>query len=618
MGKIHILSEQLQNQIAAGEVVERPASVVKELVENAIDAGATKIRVEVSKAGKEKIVVSDNGQGFDQADLEKAILRFATSKISSQEDLSQIMSYGFRGEALASISSVSKFSIQTRQAESTHGLKLEYDPRSDSQHIEPYACPYGTRVEVAQLFELTPVRLKFLKSDTTELHHILDTLEQIILIHPHLDWSFKSNERDIFHYPALTGEKESNLLEHISRVLSVSKKEQLAAVSSSAPILKISGFIGSPALAKHNKNRQYLFINGRAIKNSMVSSAVMEGYKSFLPHGKYPFFVLDLQITADLVDVNVHPRKLEVRFLNSQQVFLAVKTAVQKAIAQMDLVSQASLETPLTPLQPTFQNPPSIPNYSHSSNSFQSKHHSGGSNYQAYQNKQNTSEDIQQALSFSKEILGSPTPQFQTEVMRETQTATELSSDRIIGQMNNAYIVVEKEEGMLVLDQHAVHERIRYEILMKAAAGENKIGQRLLIPEEITLGHSERALLTEFYEFFEQLGFELEVLDDRQISIKSIPNILNNEDISISFKAMLSDLTELDTTHRTIDRIKERAILFLSCKKAIKFGDSLTHTELNYLYQEWQKCAVKETCPHGRTLSYFVPFKELNKLFDRC
>ena len=623
MGSIRILPEQLQNQIAAGEVVERPASVVKELVENAIDAQATKITVEVKKAGKESIIVSDNGCGMDEEDLKKSLTRFATSKIATQEDLNDIHTYGFRGEALASISSVSRFTITSKVQGSEPGIKLSYDPQTDSCQTEPIGCPFGTSIEVRDLFCCTPARLKFLKGDSTELHHILDTLESIILINPQIEWTFRSNDKEVFCLPALEGERNANLLAQIQRLLSIKNADDLYGLDSVSPIIEIRGYVGSPKIAKHTKKNQYLFINGRPVKNTTVSGAVLAAFKSVLPHGNYPFFVIDFEITRDLIDVNVHPRKTEIRFINSQQVFLAVKTAVEKAVQKMDRINEAVPQdfTPFRPSSPPRNDFTQELNTAPIANS-SGLHHTTPQK-SAYFDRQNqiTSafqpQNIQQeSIEFTQNAPESVPnmPQRDHDIAAIHQPEV---GDKIIGQMNNCYIIVEKEEGLLILDQHAVHERIRYEKLSQAADEQAKLGQAMLLPETVELSHSDCELLKEHRDFLQNLGFDWQLPEGNTCLITAIPSIIEDRDISDVFKGLLDDLTQLDTAGRSVDKIRERAILFLSCKKATKFGDQLSHTEMAYLYNEWNKCAKKETCPHGRALSYFIPFKQLNKTFDR-
>lgn len=618
MSKIAILSEELQNQIAAGEVVERPASVVKELIENSLDAGATTIQIDLKKAGKEEIIITDNGEGMSKEDALKALKRYATSKIASQEDLWNLHTFGFRGEALASISAVSDFTLETKQASDQHGVCISTSGESGAPKVESIGCPTGTKVVVRDLFERVPARLKFLKADTTELHAVLNTIEQTVLIHPDREWIVTHNGKNIHHLTAIDSDWNESLAIQAKRILSVKDKQDLYPLNTESATIEIKGCIGAPTLARRNRKHQYFFVNQRPIKNSTLSAAVMAGFQSVLPDRSYPLCVIDITITSDLVDMNVHPRKQEVRFIQSQQVFLAVKAAVEKAIKGMNHINRAETTPPVTTTPYQSAVSPQKPQ-----NSFQ---YNTSSSYQPtplrfhYNNptapQPRKTEATANALEFSKNIL-QPMQAVATDPISQTESTAQESEEIIVGQIHNAYIVVEQPEGILILDQHAVHERIRYEMLHKAAANNQAVGQKLLIAEEIQLSASEMTFFSMQKEFFESLGFEFFDQNDNTICISAIPVSIDEHNISQIFTGMLDHLMNTVDIQSPIEAIHERAILYLSCRKATKFGDKLDRQELQYLYDEWKKCDKKETCPHGRALSYLVPYNELNKHFDR-
>lgn len=599
MGKIHLLSDTLISQIAAGEVIERPASVLKELLENSLDAGATHCSIEIEGGGAKLISVSDNGCGMDKIDARLAFERHATSKIKELEDLSNIRSFGFRGEALAAIASVAMVTMRTRlrNLQGTEGISREpvrtdvsvhryvIAKSSESQHVGseisyaggkfqsegPVGCPPGTEIVVRNLFFNTPARRKFLKSEITELNNIIATASHIALAYPSTGFIVRHNGKIIFDIAS-----SQHLEERIAAMLGRNFIEEMLAVSFSAPTIKISGSIGKPGMHLSSKRHQYLFMNGRDVNDPLISRAVCDAYGSRLPGRVYPMFILFIEIDPKEVDVNVHPRKLAVKFLDPQKIYKAVVQMVEEAldgdvIASPSVAWRGNREAP----------PRGYP--------------------------------IQHAIEFNKQFL-TPTKN-QTGLTVPTVINYQLSATSILGQIANSYILVFDEEGLAIIDQHAAHERIMYEKLLAQMQTKVPDSQQLLVPVPIDCSVEETVVLEDALPMLQNMGFTFDEWSGRRFLITACPVSLRQENFEKIFRDFFDSFLEDFKKEKKL--LPENLLKMLACKAAVKFGMKLSPEEQYSLLEELPSTPNNATCPHGRPVKVLISFEELERRFYR-
>ncbi|MDP4008788.1 MAG: DNA mismatch repair endonuclease MutL [Candidatus Peregrinibacteria bacterium] len=600
MNKIHILPDNLVNQIAAGEVVERPSSVVKELIENSIDANASTITVEVEAGGKKLIRITDDGYGISPEDLPFAFERHATSKIGTEEDLVKISTMGFRGEAIASIGSVAKMSIASRTYSNTGSILVcEGGNLTD---IEPYGMPEGTRVTVRNLFFNTPARMKFMKTDQTEFNYITQYVTEVALIHPQLHLKLVHDGRLIAEYtPA------ANSLERMTQVFGNTIAKELLTIQYLADDLKISGFIGKPGIARSSRSSQYLFVNNRPVKNATVSAAVQKAFHSLLPHGKFPFFVININLPFEKVDVNVHPRKLEVRFLYQSELFQVVTASVKKALETNSLSPEFSGE---------------VRSYWKTEKLFSTSNASD----------KPTQASVNAALKFTETMLDYDTlqkPRMHQPIIHHYEENDTIQTTKTsltpICQIANSYILAHGEEGLVIIDQHAAHERVLYNYFLKRAQDrqdtQNNNGnsdvetQRLLVPIDLELSISEVQLLEQNLDMLSGIGFEIEPFGGNIFHVHAVPTALIKSDIQKVILEVIDDLKNNDP--KKLKEPQHAAICYMACRGAIKFGDPLTPEEMISLIRQMDEQDQKYTCPHGRPTMLNLTFAELEKRFGR-
>lgn len=586
MSIIKILPENLVNQIAAGEVVERPASVVKELIENSIDAGADRITLEVKGAGDEMIKVSDNGSGMDSEDAKLAFERHATSKISSSDDLFNISSMGFRGEAIASIASVSHVVLQTKRKEDKTGIKIVCTG-GKIEKIEECGCNDGTQIEVNNLFYNTPARKKYLKSPSTEYQHILNVFQAAALAHPNIHFKLVHNEKASFEYPTAT-----ELLERIRSVLGKNTAENSIPIFYGGSSISIEGFIGKPELARSGTKHQYLFVNKRHISHHLFSYALAESYHSLLMEGKKPFYIINIKIDPKLIDVNVHPRKLEIRFLNQSELFRilqnAAKVSLEKNVLMPSMTDYKTAKTdPLKVSDKEFNYGKADPSQTEAAFEFNRNISASQDFIPGRINKYSYKQEIKEDLSMIP-----------------------------LAQIAKSYILAENNEGLVLIDQHAAHERIRYEELMNQFEKDKPEKQQLLIPQNIELSAMEAEIFKNNENTFKELGFEIELFGGNTFIIHSIPAPIANENIENVLMSVLNDLAENKST-KEIKKPQEQIIEYMACRSAIKFGKDLSEDEMVSLIRQLDKLKRPYTCPHGRPSMIKLTYEELEKRFKR-
>lgn len=595
---IAILPEVLANQIAAGEVVQRPESVVKELVENAIDAGASHITVVVRNAGKQLVHVIDNGSGMSRADLELSIVRHATSKIVTAADLHSIRTLGFRGEALASIAAVADVEIRTRRQADATGWTLVSRSGADVT-VSPAALDIGTQILVRNLFYTVPARRKFLKTDLTEFRHISETMQRLALSRPDIRYTFYDGSSLVFDV------RPGTLAERIAGVLALDARTNLIDVRGEEGGVRISGMVGRPSLARQSRSGQYFFLNGRPIVSRQLAHAVVTAYEHVLEPGHHPVFVLELTVDPERVDVNVHPQKHEVKFDDERLVYLVVQQAVMKALQEGMVVARDIGSAPLAAM-PLQSLPGTASSQSIVVNRFTgeilSEQRPSTAGWQAGNAAWNRG-----ASRFT-----GPTRQNYAQLFAR-QAASEDAPSLPVLQADSRYVITTRQEGLMVLDQQAAHERILYERILRKDVADAAVSQALLFAATAQLSGAHRTLLREYLEEFSALGFRLEVNDDGTVRVLAVPG-----DVHPGMEeAVLTDLLhEMEGIGRLpADRKREHLAAVYAARQAVRRGTTLGADEQQALVRDLFSCAVPHVSPLGRPTYIVISFDELHQRF---
>ena len=581
MARIKQLSKHLINQIAAGEVIERPASVVKELVENSVDAGATRISIEIANDCRD-IRVADNGSGIHPDDIMLAFSKHATSKLQKDEDLFEIHTMGFRGEALASIISISKLSCTTRTKDFETGTKVKCE-NSEVKQVET-GCAVGTIMEVKDLFYNVPVRLKFLRNPGTEFSYIQEIIQALALVNVNVAFELKKNGKTVLK---TTG--QGDLAQTIKEVYSSDIVENLKSVNKTDATfgLKISGMVSKPDFARSSKKNYHLYINSRTVKCPVMQKAVDMTYKTLVANGKYPFVVLNLEIPALDVDVNVHPTKKEVRYKNTNQIFNFVRSAVEGGLSSFAgfeikpvvQVQQVENIVEFSPIQKDI--------------------------------KINTDNDTvyvsDKIIHQIQNATVTPNIEQQSIVKKEIFETAEIE-DNIIGQYKNTYILIEKEDGLEIVDQHIAEERYIYE---KLKSEKEVASQILFVSDVVSLEPSDMELIKENIAKFERFGYGIEILNDRELIFRKVPVLI----AKVNPKDIISDI--LENIEGDIDRLEEKILITTSCKASVKAGQKLSTWQMQEIIKKWRTTKMPYTCPHGRPISHIINHKELAGFFQR-
>ncbi|MDY4621460.1 MAG: DNA mismatch repair endonuclease MutL [Eubacteriales bacterium] len=644
MKRINVLAPNIANKIAAGEVVERPASVVKELIENSIDAGSTAITVEIMNGGISYIRITDNGSGIDENDVETAFLRHATSKLSAADDLSHIETLGFRGEALASIAAVSKVKMRTRTQAAEYGTMICIEGGVVTAK-EPSGCPCGTTIEVSELFFNVPARLKFLKSPRSEAALIGDYVMRLILSNPSVSIRFINNGKTIYQSAG-----DGSLENAVFCVYGTEVTANLFPVNYDDGYLKLTGYVGSESLARNSRSQQSLFVNHRYIKSATVSYSVQRAFDTRLMHGKFPFFILDMLVSSYEIDVNVHPNKLEIRFKDDQRIGNSVLRAVNAAIDYLPFDNASGAEPVLKSEAPKPEKLYNLFENKHDGDnksvelSRESAFNSGDkSTYVVYSNDKDTNVPFipDNTDSVSRVVLhdrgNSSMPAFNFPSVQEVsdsgsipvfsanndkKRSPEISKPEqillcdspytVIGAAFDTYIIVQQQDNLFLIDQHAAHERMLYEKLIKDELRFDS--QILLVPERITLDPVQYEILCENLERFTELGFSVQPLNGTMISIDAVPSMVSSNAAgfisdAVSVIADAGSVSELDLVRSKLIQI--------ACKKALKAGDRLEKEEIYEIIEAYKNGATPMTCPHGRPVIISITKTDLQKRFKR-
>ena len=607
MAVIHVLKPQIANQIAAGEVVERPVSVVKELVENALDAGADAVTVRIENGGMRSITVIDNGCGIAREDCRNAFLRHATSKIETADDLTRVLTLGFRGEALASIASVARVTMITRPKEAEVGTRLLIDNGTVLAE-EDVSCVFGSAFTVEELFASVPARLKFLKSARTEAGYIGDYLGKMILARPEVSFRYESDGKTVYETYG-----DGDLFNAIFCVYGKTVSDKLVPVSYDNGYLKITGYLGLPEISRSNRAFQTLFVNGRSIRSLPVSAAVAQAYDTRLMIGRFPFFVLNLFIAPQEVDVNVHPTKSEVRFADENRIFNSVSAAAKLALTTVSQHIELALDN-VTPKQPSasVSSPtdtakvPDRPRIDfHALKSDRDTYSYRESNYNMFK----PSGSVGSVPSYR--IMSEQKASVPKQAVSETLFTDEPM--QILGCVFSTYWIVTRGDQMFLIDQHAAHERKLYDGL--AARTIEPSSQQLLVAREVTLTPSELELWNQNQALFTELGFGLTRSGALSVTVSAVP-VLNGQTLNESYlHAVLATLEEHGKDPKST-LLKEK-LMQTACKHAVKGGEPVAEEEIRSLLTEFLSGNVPLTCPHGRPVVVRITKTELEKMFRR-
>ncbi len=610
---IQILPDDLANQIAAGEVVERPASIVKELVENAIDAGATRISIEIEEAGKKSIRVSDNGSGMEPEDACLAFERHATSKIQNAGDLESIRSLGFRGEALPSIASISRVRMATGTGQGRNGTEVCMEG-GGACRVKEIAFSKGTTIEVNQVFYNTPARQKFLKKDGTEAAHITQVVQQQALANPEIQFSLHHNGRQLLAtLPTDQG------LYRIAELFGAELSKELIRVEKNDGTYRIEGFISSPVYTRSNRNTQYYFINSRFVRDRVLLSATQQGYSHLLPRGQHPVLFLFMTMDPGLLDVNVHPAKAEVRFAFQQDVYRFVSHAVQDALQQND----KSFTAPIDDSAPGQGREPK-PSYEvpgHLSASVPSKDPVLGSS-QPEPGRGDWSrglEALYRTAPPADRMRGIEADPQQIEFFgQKPKPISDLvfSEFEPVGQLNNSFILMQGPKGVLVVDQHIAHERVLYERFREAAENKKVEVQDMLFPLAVELPPAEAQALSEHLESLRELGMHLEPFGKDGFLLRSVPAVLKNQDQESIVREVAGRLIREEKDH-TLQNKMEDIMIMMSCRNAIKVNHPMELDQIRKLMHDLEQTQMPYTCPHGRPIALLFEMNDILKKFQR-
>ena len=658
--KINILDKNLANMIAAGEVVERPASAVKELIENSVDAGAKNITVEIKNGGMSYIRVTDDGEGIAPEDAVTAFARHATSKISTKEDLDKIYTLGFRGEALASIAAVARVDMFTKTKDNDLGTSIVIEGGEIIEHNE-VGCPDGTTMIIRNLFFNTPARMKFLKNDAAETTAVTDVVNKMVLCHPDVSIRLISNGKNV-----VTSHGTGNAKDCIHVVYGGEYAKNMIDVTYKEEFISVTGCTGAFSLSRKDRRHQVFFLNGRNIVNKTISAAVAEAYRNSVMVGKFPVCVLYINIAPGLVDVNVHPTKMEVRFSNEKKIYSAVYWAVKEAITATTHIPEVNSEKVFTEPKYEMNVSEELP---HEQTELPIK---PKVNEPLKDDKKDIKEAIAKSMAKANEVRPLPTfnpppatlrqtygeveppkerrevsipvyekkadpvlqekitetkvSKIQDEAKIEEPRVTETKEEKapqflpnrdftLIGQVFNTYIIAQSGEDMLLIDQHAAHERIWFEELMESWQENKILGQSLLIPVTVTLDRQDISVVEENISFFDDIGFEIDIFGTNDIIIRKVPMEMEDSVLSDTIGEIINILGEY--AQKPKYELYEKTLHTMACKRALKGGKHLTKDDMESLVAQVMELEGINTCPHGRPICVRMSKKALEKQFKR-
>lgn len=585
--KIQCLPETLINQIAAGEVVERPFSVVKELVENALDAGSSKVDIDLEEGGIRLIRIRDNGSGISAADLPLAVQRHATSKIASLDDLECVATLGFRGEALPSIASVSRFTIRSRTADQTHGARLSIDGGKVGA-VEPDAHPQGSSIEVRDLFYNVPARRKFLKTERTELAHAEDWLRSLALAKPGVELSIRHNGKELKRYRPV--HEAQSAIERVVQVLGPDFASQCLAVDVNRDGMRLTGWVGLPTASRSSADQQYFFVNGRAVRDKTVAHAVKQAYADVLYHGRFPAFVLFLALDPRRVDVNVHPAKHEVRFRDGRSVHDFIYRSLHAALA-----GTRAGAADVNNASPLLHNAPDTRSFPYSADSQSAMRL-----------------PVQEHMAHYQALYGAPA----SGMPNRDEAMLDQPLGFALAQLHGIFILAENAAGLVMVDMHAAHERITYEQLKSAQQDDGIKSQTLLVPVSVVLSDAEALASEQLSDDLGALGFDVIRSGPQSVSIRAVPSLLADADAKQLFLDVLSEFREFGASKR-LQEAQHELLSTMACHGSVRANRRLSITEMNALLRAMESTERSGQCNHGRPTWVQLSRSDLDKLFLR-
>ncbi len=600
---IRILPDNLINQIAAGEVIERPSSVVKELVENALDAGADKIEVDLTDSGKSLIIVSDNGKGMSKEELNLCVERHATSKLEN-DDLFHIKHFGFRGEALPSVGAVSKLCIMSREKNSNEGYQIEVKNGKKSA-VMPAPISLGTRIEVRDLFYNVPARLKFLKTDVSELGNCVDMLERIAMANPNVSFYLSNNNKQKISLNACQGEFFDARLKRLGEVMGKEFKENSLMINVSRDYACVSGYVSLPTLNKSNSLSEYLFVNNRPVRDKLLLGAIKGAYQDVLASNRYPMVALFIDVSPEYVDVNVHPQKAEVRFFDGNLIRTLIVGAIRQALSMGDKKTANTLDLQQFIKEEIgfekgskLSEPSNQMRFTNTLHTFQNTRYS----------KAEILPDLENAYSVKVDF----NPQ------NETFDANEMPPLGFAkAQFHDTYIISQTPDSIIIIDQHAAHERIVMEKLKSDLASENKVAtQILLIPVVVELNISEKARMMENASSFEKLGLVIEEFGPQAIVVREIPALISDADIKKLIKDLAGEISEWGNSFSLTEKL-HHICATIACHGSVRAGRKLNIDEMNRLLRDMERTQHSGQCNHGRPTYVELKLTDIEKLFAR-
>lgn len=613
MSKIHLLSPRLANQIAAGEVVERPANIVKELVENSLDAQASRIDIEVEQGGVGLLRIRDDGIGIEHDDLALALSRHATSKITSLDDLEAVGSLGFRGEALASISSVSRLTLTSRAQEADEAFAVEAEGRDMATQIRPAAHPQGTTLEVRDLFFNTPARRKFLRSEKTEFGHLEEYFKRLALSRYDVAFSLRHNGKTVHQLRAAMTELEQE--KRVASLLSAEFMHSAVRIDSEAVGLRLTGWVGLPTFSRSAADMQYFFVNNRVVRDKLVVHAIKQAYRDVLYHGRHPAFVLYLTLDPKLVDVNVHPTKHEVRFRDGRLVHDYLFRTLHHALAEVRPQDNRHGSSPLGLNTET----PVVQGLDAGEFKEQVR-----LNWQAPAQAQELGAAYQPGSAFYQERPSTQAIQGQMQslsamakpLLPETPAADIPPLGFAIAQLHGIYILAQNTQGLVLVDMHAAHERITYERLKLALAGQQVMSQPLLVPVTLNVSEAQADCADEYQHEFLALGVELARAGPESLLVRRIPVLLQNANVPELISAMLGDFVEFGASDR-LEARRNELLGTMACHGSVRANRRLSIPEMNALLRDMEATERSGQCNHGRPTWTLLSLTELDRLFLR-
>ncbi len=651
--KINILDENTINKISAGEVVERPSSIIKELVENSIDAGAKKIIIEITDGGKSLIKVTDNGHGILSSEVEKSILRHATSKIKEIDDLYNLYSLGFRGEALSSICSISKFEMITKTKEELVGTRLLVNG-GKKELKEPIGTNNGTSIIIRDIFFNTPARAKFLKSNQAESINITELINRFCILNPSINFKYINNKKQIINTPG-----NNNLLSVIRTIHGREICENLISINYESEVIKINGFIGNNNIYRSNRNNQYISINNRMVKSRLLLEGISDAYKGIIPINKHAICFLEISVNPSKIDVNIHPTKLEVKFEEDKKVYFEFVDVIRKSLLNTNLIGKAKLKSnfnielkekndllniennlkkEIKHFKGNKENKFIIPKYEKVNidniknidiekekvsefNLFNDENNNNIINKDSLDNTKNYLSSSKLVKNTYDSSLNSKVDN--KELIKETlqESFFEKKDDKrvnfldynIIGTLFDTYIILSNKENMYLLDQHASHEKIIYEKYIKSFTNKQIQTQILLNPIVIQLSRLDMERIEKNIDLFKVFGFEIDLFGKNHIMVRSVPVLFESNESEKFILEIIDNLDKIDNIYE----LKESKIISMACKKAIKANDSIKNMEIKKLLSDLNECENPFTCPHGRPIIIEIKKTDIEKMFKR-